>query len=98
MKKMLLIAFAIGLMSTSAMAAMNGKIGKIVFQSDGITKVELIKEDMSVVISKVVGTPEAQQTIIASVLTAKSLNANVGFEYGVDSGSSIAGWTKVIIY
>lgn len=50
------------------------------------------------VISKVVGTPEAQQTIIASVLTAKSLNANVGFEYGVDSGSSIAGWTKVIIY
>ena len=94
MKKILLAALAVGLMSTSAIAV-DGKITQIKVQSDNTIVVYLTDTSNILSIQKLVGTPEAIKSMYAAVLTAKSTNADVGLSQGTaDNGT---GWANVFI-
>ncbi len=94
MKKMLLAALAVGLMSTSAMAA-DGKITQIKVQGDNTITIYLTDDTNTLRVQKLVGTPEGIKAMFATALTAKSTNADVGL--GVGTGDNGSGWVTIFL-
>ena len=96
MNKMLLVAVAAGIMSTSAMAGVAvGTVADIIAKNDGTVKVIIHKEDGSFSNAKSIGTLEIQKVMLAIVLSAKAVNATVHATSGtVDDTPS---WTAITI-
>ncbi len=95
MKKILITAIAVGLLSTSAMAV-DGKISQIQITAADLKVIKIIDGATSVEKSqKLVGTPEAIKAMLAVVLTAKASNADVTLTTG--TGDNGTGWNNVIL-
>lgn len=95
MKKILIAAVAVGLITTSAMAV-DGKISQVQITAANLNVVKIIDGTSSVEKSqKLVGTPDAIKAMLAVVLTAKASNADVTLTTG--AGDNGTGWNNVIL-
>ena len=89
MKKILLPIITVGLMTVSAMGA-DGTVENIMIKNDGTIKMVLKKSiDSSLMERTIAGTPEANNAMLATLLTAKTTNAIV------DAYSDGTNWTKI---
>ena len=97
MKKILLSAVAMAVMSVSAFAD-TGTIGKLNFAANGAVWIDLqINGDANVVVSKqlAAATDDTKKALIAAILTAKSTGATVTMWAGTVHG--VTGWKNVIL-
>lgn len=90
MKKIILSAVAMVLMSTSAYSwTITGKIASVLTNAWGITEVVVLKDD-NTQSSKVtiVGTVDGKKSMTAAALTAKASGSSVKVNTGVYNGES----------
>ena len=91
MKKILLAAIAVGMMSTSAMALV-GTVEKIQIKSDGEVTIVLKKLDGTGNARHILaGTADANKAMLAAALTAKSTSATV------EMYNDATSWTNITL-
>lgn len=94
MKKILFIAAAVSLISSSLLAV-DGKVNSVKMKSDGVAAMEIILADTSVINKPLVGTADAIKAMFAMALTAKT----GGYDVTVFSGTvpEGTGWKTMIL-
>ena len=95
MKKILFVAAAVSVISSSLMAT-DGTVNSIKVKSDGVVAMEIVNSaDQSLINKPLVGTADAVKAMLAIALTAKTSNSNITvFSGTVPEGT---GWKTIVI-